>query len=47
MLPGFEGEARVLVVVGVRGGDVDDVDVWVGDEVGVGAVCFCGRGAVE
>lgn len=43
----FEREACMLVVVGMRGGDVDDVDVWVGDEVGVGAVGFCGRGGIK
>ena len=46
MLAGGEGEARVGVVVAVRRGDVDDVDVWVGDEGGVGAVGF-GGGDVE
>lgn len=46
MLASFEGEARMLVVVGMRGGNVDDVDVWVGDEVRVGAVGGCSfRGA--
>jgi len=30
-----------VVVVGVGCGDVDDVDVWVGGELGVGAVGFC------
>ena len=39
-----EGQHAVLVVVGVRGGDVDDVDVGVRDEFGVGAVCGGGVG---
>ncbi len=34
----------ILVVVGVRGGDVDDVDVWVFDELFVRAVSGGGRG---
>ena len=38
MFAGVEGQHAVLVVVGVRGGDVDDIDGFVGDEVGVGAV---------
>ena len=33
-----EAEHDVLEVVGVRGGDVDDVDIWVFDEFFVGAV---------
>lgn len=41
-----EAEHRVLVVVAVRGGDVDDVDVLVCDEGGVGAVGGGGGGAV-
>lgn len=40
-----EAQHGVLVVVGVRGGDVDDVDVWVFDEVLVGAIGSGGRGA--
>ena len=35
---GEEAEHGVLEVVGVGGGDVDDVDVGVFDELGVGAV---------
>jgi hypothetical protein len=42
-----EGQARVLVVVRVRGGDIYNVDVFVVDEFGVGAICFCGTGSVE
>ena len=34
----FEGEARVLVVVGVRGGDVDYIDVGIVDQSAVAAV---------
>lgn len=37
----------MLVVVRVRGCDVDDVDVWVGDERAVGAVRCCGGGGAE
>lgn len=40
-----EAEHGVLEVVGVRGGDVDDVDVWVFDEVLVGSVSRGGGGA--
>ena len=40
-----EAEHGVLVVVGVGRGDVDDVDVWVPDEVLVGAVGGRGGGA--
>ena len=32
-------------MVGVRGGDVDDVDVWVFDQFFVGAIGSGGRGA--
>jgi hypothetical protein len=35
MFAGAEGEHCVLEVVAVRGGDVDDVDGWVGDKGGV------------
>jgi hypothetical protein len=34
-------------VVAVRRGDVDDVDLGVGDEVGVAAVGACRRGGVD
>lgn len=44
---GLEGKHGVLEVVAVRGGDVDDVDVGVGDELGVGAVGLCGARAVD
>ena len=37
-----EAQHSILVVVGVRGGDVDDVDVWVFDELFIRAVS--GRG---
>jgi len=37
----------VVVVVGMGGGDVDDVDVWVGGEVGVGAVGACCGGCAD
>lgn len=40
-----EAQHGVLVMVGMRGGDVDDVDVWVFDEVFVGAVSGGGGGA--
>ena len=43
---GGEGEAGVGVVVRVGGCDVDYVDIWVGDEGGVGGVGF-GGGEVE
>lgn len=41
-----EAEHGVLEVVGVWGGDVDDVDVGVLDEFVVGAVRFGGGGAL-
>lgn len=37
-----QGEAGVLVVVAVGRGDVDDVDMWIDYELGVGAVGFGG-----
>lgn len=37
----------MLIMMAMRGGDVDDIDVWVRDEGGVGAVCFGGRRGVE
>lgn len=43
----FEGEARVLVVVAVWRGDVDDVYICVLHEFGVGIVCFCGCGGAD
>ena len=36
---GFQAEHHVLVVVRVRGCNIDDVDCWVFDQVSVGAVC--------
>lgn len=39
VLAGFQGQHGILEVVGVWGRDVDDVDVGVGDELIVGAVC--------
>ena len=44
VLAGFEAQHRVLIVVGVGGRNVDDVDVPVGHELGVGAVCNSGGG---
>lgn len=44
MLPGLEGENGVLEMVGVGGGDVDGVNVRVGDEFFVGAVRDHGGG---
>lgn len=43
----FESEARVLVVVAVGRGDVDDVYVFVLHEFGVGSVYFCGAGGAD
>ena len=42
-----ETEAGVVVVVGVGSGDVDNVDVWVGGELGVGAVGACCGGCAD
>jgi len=47
MFSGVETEAGVVVVVGMGGGDVDDVDVWVGGELGVGAVGACCGGCAN
>jgi hypothetical protein len=47
VFPGFEGQARVLVVVRVRGCDVDDIDIRVVYEVFVRTVCFGGGRGVE
>ena len=48
VLAGLDGHPGVLEVQGVRGGDVDDLDVGVGDQVGVrrvrpGAGCVLGH----
>lgn len=44
ILTGLKCEHGVLKVVAVRSGDVNDVNVGVVDELGVGAVCLgCGR----
>lgn len=43
----MEGEQGVLEVVRVRGGNVDDVYIWIFDQLLVGAVCFCGAGGVD
>jgi hypothetical protein len=37
----------MLVVVGMGGGNVDDINVGIGNKLFVGAVCFCGRGGIE
>lgn len=47
VLPRIERLEGVGKVVRVGGGDVDDVDVGVGDEVGVGAVGFGGGGRAD
>ena len=40
-----EAQHGVLVMMGMRSGDVDDVDVWVFDKVFIGAVGGGGGGA--
>lgn len=47
VLASLESEHGILEVVAVRGGDVDDVDVGVGDELGVGTVGLGGRGTLD
>jgi len=47
MFSGVETEAGVVVVVGMGRGDVDDVDIGVGDELGVGAVGACCGGCAD
>ena len=47
VLARFEAEHGVLVVVRVRRGDVDDVDVGIGHEFAVGAIGFCRRGSID
>lgn len=42
MFPCIKGEFDVCVVVAMRGGYVDDVHVWIGDEGFVAAVRFSG-----
>ncbi len=46
MFARLETQHGVLVVMGVRGGDVDDIDVWVFDELFVRAVSGGGRGTL-
>lgn len=44
MFPRAEAEAGVLVVVGVGGCHINNIDVFVGNEVDVGTVGLCGLG---
>lgn len=47
VLAGLEGEHGILEVVAVRGSDVDDVDIGVGNKLSVRAICFGGAGTAD
>jgi hypothetical protein len=44
VLPSFQTQHGILVVVRVRGSDVDNIDIRIRNEFLIGAVRFCGRG---
>ena len=47
MFPCVETEASVVVVVRVRGGDVDDVDIGIGNEFSVRTIGICRGGRAD
>ena len=47
VLAGIKGEHGILEVVTVRGGDVDDVDVWIGHQLMVRSVGLGGAGGLD
>lgn len=39
MLASFETEHRILIMMGMRSSDIDDIDVLVFDELLIGSIC--------